>query len=31
MFIEREIERDMIKVRKKEIDKKFLKKLIMIL
>ena len=31
MFIERKIERDMIKVRKKEIDKKFSKKLIMIL
>ena len=31
MFIEREIERGMIKVRKKEVDKKFLKKLIMIL
>ena len=26
MFIEREIERDMIKVRKKEIDKEFFKK-----
>ena len=31
MFIERKIERDMIKVRKKEIDKKILKKLKMIL
>ena len=31
MFIEREIERDMIKVRKKEVDTKVFKKLIMIL
>ena len=31
MFIEREIERDIIKVRKKRLIKKFLKKLIMIL
>ena len=31
MFIEREIERGMIKVRKKEVDKIFLKKLIIIL
>ena len=31
IFIEREIERDMTKVRKNEIDKKFLQKLIMIL
>ena len=31
MFIEREIEHDMIKARKKEIDEEFFKKLIMIL
>ena len=31
MFIGREIERSIIKVRKKEVDKEFFKKLIMIL